>query len=103
MAQCPLSLGRPGGCCRRCRRARGPLMGTCDRSLVRKVDDGERVLGGLPTRLVSSDGRDGVAAPENVDVWVGLDVGKDEHFADVLDDTGEGLFACSVSNDEADL
>jgi hypothetical protein len=27
-----------------------------------------------------------VAAPEQVDVWVGLDVSKLEHFADVLDD-----------------
>lgn len=27
-----------------------------------------------------------VATPGQVDVWVGLDVGKEEHFADVLDD-----------------
>jgi hypothetical protein len=27
-----------------------------------------------------------VATPAQVDVWVGLDVGKGEHFADVLDD-----------------
>jgi transposase len=44
-----------------------------------------------------------VAAPEEVDVWVGLDVGKEEHFADVLDDDGEPLFARSVTNDEADI
>lgn len=44
-----------------------------------------------------------MAAPEDVDVWVGLDVGKKEHFADVLDDEGESLFARSLSNDEADL
>jgi transposase len=44
-----------------------------------------------------------VAGPEDVDVWIGLDVGKEEHFADVLDDDGESLFARSLSNDEADL
>ena len=44
-----------------------------------------------------------MAAPEDVDVWVGLDVGKEEHFADVLDDDGEAIFARSVANDEADL
>jgi len=44
-----------------------------------------------------------LAAPEEVDVWVGLDVGKEEHFADVLDDDGEPLFARSVTNDEADI
>ena len=36
-------------------------------------------------------------------MWIGLDVGKEEHFADVLDDDGEPLFARSVGNDEADL
>jgi hypothetical protein len=36
---------------------------------------------------------DRVAAPEDVDVWIGLDVGKEEHFADVLDDDGEAIFA----------
>ena len=36
-------------------------------------------------------------------MWIGLDVGKEEHFADVLDDDGEALFARSISNDEADL
>lgn len=44
-----------------------------------------------------------VADPSEVDVWIGLDVGKEEHFADVLDDDGESLFARSISNDEADL
>ena len=43
-----------------------------------------------------------MAAPDEVTVWVGLDVGKEEHFADVLDDNGESLFARSVSNDEVD-
>jgi transposase len=42
-----------------------------------------------------------VASPEQVDVWVGLDVGKEEHFAEVLDDTGERIFARSVVNDQA--
>ena len=31
----------------------------------------------------------------------GLDVGKEEHFAEVLDDAGERLFARSVANDQA--
>jgi len=44
-----------------------------------------------------------VATPEQVDVWVGLDVGKEEHFAEVLDDDGERIFARSVVNDQAAL
>jgi transposase len=44
-----------------------------------------------------------VATPDEVTVWIGLDVGKDEHFAEILDDDGETLFARSISNDEADL
>ena len=44
-----------------------------------------------------------MAAPEEVTVWIGLDVGKEEHYADVLDDDGDGLFHRSVINDEADL
>lgn len=44
-----------------------------------------------------------MSTPDDVDVWIGLDVGKEEHFADVLDDEGESLFARSVGNDEADL
>lgn len=36
-------------------------------------------------------------------MWIGLDVGKSEHFADVLDDDGERLFARAVANDQADL
>ncbi len=31
------------------------------------------------------------ATPAQVDVQVGLDVGKSEHFADVLDNDGERL------------
>ena len=44
-----------------------------------------------------------MAAPEQVDVWIGLDVGKEEHFAEVLDDHGERIFVRSVVNDEAAL
>ncbi|MGH3394785.1 MAG: IS110 family transposase [Streptosporangiaceae bacterium] len=44
-----------------------------------------------------------MAVPGQVDVWVGLDVGKQEHFADVLDDDGERLFSRAVANDQADL
>ncbi len=44
-----------------------------------------------------------MATPDEVDVWIGLDVGKEEHFADVLDDDGERLFGRSVANNEADL
>lgn len=36
-------------------------------------------------------------------MWVGLDVGKEEHFAEVLDDDGERIFARSVVNDQAAL
>lgn len=39
----------------------------------------------------------------NADVWVGLDIVKAEHFADVLDDDGERRFATSVISDEASL
>jgi transposase len=42
-----------------------------------------------------------VATPEQVDVRVGLDVGKQEHFADVLDDASDRLFSRSVANDQA--
>jgi transposase len=59
-------------------------------------------MDGLPARDGSSERRS-VAAPDEVTVWIGLDVGKEEHFADVLDDNGEALFARSISNDEADL
>jgi len=44
-----------------------------------------------------------VHTPDEVEVWIGLDVGKEEHFADVLDDEGESLFARSVANDQAAL
>jgi hypothetical protein len=38
-----------------------------------------------------------------VNVQVGLDVGKKEHFADVLDNDGERLFARAVANNQAAL
>lgn len=44
-----------------------------------------------------------MSTPDDVDVWIRLDVGKEDHFADVLDDDGESLFARSVANNEADL
>ncbi len=44
-----------------------------------------------------------MTTPDVVNVWIGLDVGKHEHFADVLDDGGEPLFARSIGNDQADL
>jgi transposase len=44
-----------------------------------------------------------VARPEQVNVWVGLDVGKEDHFAEVLDDAGERIFGCGVANDEVAL
>ena len=44
-----------------------------------------------------------MATPEQVDVWVGLDVGKEEHFAEVLDNDGDRLFAVSLRNDQAAL
>ncbi len=55
------------------------------------------------TRLETSEEEPRLATPEQVDVWVGLDVGKEEHFAEVLDDQGERLFARSVVNDQAAL
>lgn len=44
-----------------------------------------------------------MATPEQVDVWVGLDVDKEEHFAEVLNDAGERIFARSVVNDQRAL
>lgn len=42
-----------------------------------------------------------MATPDEVTVWVGLDVGKENHFAAVLDDGGDELFVGPVGNDEA--
>jgi transposase len=41
--------------------------------------------------------------PDDVTVWIGLDVGKDNHFADVLDHAGERLFSRPLRNDQTDL
>lgn len=41
-----------------------------------------------------------MAEPSQANVRVGLDAGKQEHFADVLDDDGERLFARAVANDQ---
>jgi hypothetical protein len=39
------------------------------------------------------------AIPDAVTVWIVLDIGEEEHFADVLDHDGERLFT-SLRNDE---
>ena len=44
-----------------------------------------------------------MSTPGQVMVWIGLDVGKESHFADVLDDDGERLFSRAVANDQADI
>ena len=44
-----------------------------------------------------------MGTPDDIDVWIGLDIGKAEHFADALDAAGESLFAGAVANDEADI
>ena len=41
-----------------------------------------------------------VGTPDETTVWIGLDIGKADHFADVLDDEGSSLFAGGVANDE---
>lgn len=44
-----------------------------------------------------------MTTPEQVEVWIGLDVGKTGHFGDVVDDEGDSLLARSVANDQTDL
>jgi transposase len=44
-----------------------------------------------------------VIEPEQVNVWVGMDVGKAEHFHTTLDDDGEQLAAGAVVNDEGSV
>ncbi len=44
-----------------------------------------------------------MGTPDDIDVWIGLDIGKAEHFADARDAAGESLFAGAVANDEADI
>jgi transposase len=75
-------------------------------SLIRKVDDGERTASDSPAgqRGSTTQGEGAwVATPEQVSVWVGLDVGKETHFADVLDNDGERLFARAIGNDQRDI
>ena len=43
------------------------------------------------------------AGVERVDVWVGLDVGKQDHHATALGPAGERLFERGVRNDERTL
>jgi Transposase len=67
------------------------------------VDDGERTADGFPAQVMTAAEERGpaVAVPDQVDVWIGLNVGKQEHFADVLDDASERLFSRSVAYDQA--
>ena len=44
-----------------------------------------------------------MTTPAQVSVWIGLDVGKETHFADVLDNDGERLFSRGISNDQGDI
>lgn len=44
-----------------------------------------------------------MGTPDDIDVWIGLDIGKSEHFADALDAAGAPLFSGTVANDEADI
>lgn len=44
-----------------------------------------------------------MAAPAQVEIWIGLDVGKEFHHAVVLDDAGDVLADRRVTNSEADL
>ena len=44
-----------------------------------------------------------MSTPDETTVWIGLDIGKTEHFADVLDEAGSPLLAVAVANDEADI
>jgi hypothetical protein len=44
----------------------------------------------------------GVATPSQAGVRIGLDVGRESHFADVLDSDGERLFSRGIGNDQAD-
>lgn len=50
------------------------------------MDDGTRALDDFPEYGQCWKER-AVVTPQDVDVWIGLDVGKEHHYADVLDDT----------------
>ena len=66
------------------------------------MDDGERTCG-LPDEWAKQPKGAAVGTPDDIDVWIGLDIGKAEHFADVLDGAGSPLFSAAVTNDEADV
>jgi hypothetical protein len=59
---------------------------------IRKVGDGEHARTAFPRGKTAEEGMP-VAPPGDVDLWVRADVGTGEHFADVLDDDWERLFA----------
>ena len=44
-----------------------------------------------------------MATPEEVEVWIGLDVGKTDHHTNVLDEDGESLIDRPVANTQSDL
>src|ERR1700683_5381417 len=61
-------------------------------------------VNGVSSMLLRRRGKETrVATPEQVSVWVGLDVGKGTHFADVLDNDGERLFSRPIGNDQGDI
>ena len=66
------------------------------------MDDGERTCGLLDEWAKQPKGAT-VGTPDDIDVWIGLDIGKAEHFADVLDAAGSPLFSRAVANDEAEI
>ena len=55
----------------------------------------------LPDQLIKEGNM--TIKPEHVNIWIGLDVGKEEHFADALDTNGDRLFDRSVRNDQGEL
>jgi transposase len=70
------------------------------------VDGGERTATDFPqvNGVTTTQGEGArVSTPSQVSVWIGLDVGKETHFADVLDNDGERLFSRGISNDQADI
>ena len=65
------------------------------------MDDGARTCG-LPDEWTKHPRGAAVGTPDDIDVWIGLDIGKAEHFADALDAAGESLFAGAVVHPGAD-
>ena len=66
------------------------------------MDDGARTCG-LPDEWTKHPRGAAAGTPDDIDVWIGLDIGKAEHFADALDAAGEPLFAGAVANGAADI